>query len=254
MEYTVRELADLAGVTTRTLRWYDARGLLKPERVGDNGYRYYGSAQVDRLQQILFYRELGVELDRIREILDDPAFDRTRALREHLVNLRAEQRRIDAVISAVEENLLAAERNEIMTDEKKFEAFKKKLVADNEEKYGAEARQKYGDEPVDRANANVLGLSQEDYMDWTELDQTILTGLEKAVNEGLDPTGPAGEELAKLHRRWLAHSLGENYDGKKHRGIAQMYVLDERFTAYYDKNVTGCAQFLRDAVCYWIKE
>ena len=141
-----------------------------------------------------------------------------------------------------------------MSDEKKFAAFKQKLVADNEAQYGAEARETYGNEQVEEANANLLGLTPEAYEDWASLDKAILTGLEKAVNEGLDPTGPAGEELAKLHRRWLAHSLGKNYDGKKHRGIAQMYVLAERFTAYYDKNVTGCAQFLRDAVCSWITD
>ena len=75
MEYSIRELSQLSGVTTRTLRWYDQIGLLKPGRVAQNGYRYYGRAQVDRLQDILYYRALGVELARIRECLDDPSFD-----------------------------------------------------------------------------------------------------------------------------------------------------------------------------------
>ena len=88
MEYTVKALADLAGVTPRTLRWYDRIGLLKPLRTTEAGYRLYGPAQLDRLQDILFYRELGLDLASIRTILDDPAFDRPAALQSHLAEPR----------------------------------------------------------------------------------------------------------------------------------------------------------------------
>ena len=91
MEYSIQELARLSGVTTRTLRWYDQIGLLKPSRVAESGYRYYGKAEVDRLQDILYYRALGVELARIKECLDDPSFDRLAALRNHLAALEAER-------------------------------------------------------------------------------------------------------------------------------------------------------------------
>ena len=94
MEYTIQKLAELAGVTTRTLRWYHRIGLLTPSRIGENGYRYYGGAEVDRLQQILFYRALGVELAQIKECLDDPSFDRLAALRTHLTALEAERERL----------------------------------------------------------------------------------------------------------------------------------------------------------------
>ena len=95
MEYTIQKLAELAGVTTRTLRWYDQIGLLKPSRVAESGYRYYGRAEVDRLQDILYYRALGVELARIKECLDDPSFDRLAALRNHLAALEAERERLE---------------------------------------------------------------------------------------------------------------------------------------------------------------
>ena len=84
MEYSIHELSRLSGVTTRTLRWYDKIGLLKPSRVAVSGYRYYGTKQVDRLQDILFYRALGVEFALIRECLDSPSFNRLAAL-HHLV-------------------------------------------------------------------------------------------------------------------------------------------------------------------------
>ena len=87
MEYSIQEMSKLAGVTTRALRWYDKIGLLKPSRTSESGYRYYGPAEVDRLQDILYYRALGVELARIRESLDDPSFDRLSALRSHLSTL-----------------------------------------------------------------------------------------------------------------------------------------------------------------------
>ena len=94
MEYSIQELSRLSGVTTRTLRWYDQIGLLKPSRVAESGYRYYGRAEVDRLQDILYYRALGVELARIKECLDDPSFDRLAALRNHLAALEAKQERL----------------------------------------------------------------------------------------------------------------------------------------------------------------
>ena len=146
MEYSIQELSCLSGVTTRALRWYDQIGLLKPSRVAESGYRYYGRAEVDRLQDILYYRALGVELARIKECLDDPSFDRLAALRNHLAALEAEWERLEQLIRSVKDTIGAEERNEIMSDEQEFEAFKQRAVAHNEEVYGAEIRAKYGDQ------------------------------------------------------------------------------------------------------------
>ena len=253
MEYSTQRLAERAGVTTRTLRWYDKLGLLRPSRIAESGYRFYGPAEVDRLQQILFYRALGVELSRIKEILDDPSFDRLQALRSHLSELQRKEREIQGIINAVKETIFAVERNEIMSDQAKFEAFKRRVVKENEQRYGSEIRQKYGNETVDKANADIMNLTQEQYGEWTRLGQEIQEKLEKAVGGGEVPSGEMGKELAQLHRKWLSFSLHNSYDTEKHRGIVQLYVMDQRFQAYYDKKVAGCARFLRDAVLYWIK-
>ena len=250
MEYSIQELSRLSGVTTRTLRWYDQIGLLKPSRVAESGYRYYGKAEVDRLQDILYYRALGVELARIKECLDDPSFDRLAALKRHLAALEAERERLEKLIRSVKDTIGAEERNEIMSDEQKFEAFKQRTVAHNEEVYGAEIRSKYGDETVDAANAAVMNLTQEQYQEWTDLGQAIQTRLEAAVQAGLSPESEAGKELCALHRRWLTIT-GSRYDPAKHRGIAELYVMDKRFTAYYDQHLPGCARFLREAVIHW---
>ena len=250
MEYSIQELSRLSGVTTRTLRWYDQIGLLKPSRVAESGYRYYGKAEVDRLQDILYYRALGVGLARIKECLDDPSFDRLAALKRHLAALEAERERLEKLIRSVKDTIGAEERNEIMSDEQKFEAFKQRTVAHNEEVYGAEIRSKYGDETVDAANAAVMNLTQEQYQEWTDLGQAIQTRLEAAVQAGLSPESEAGKELCALHRQWLTIT-GSRYDPAKHRGIAELYVMDERFTAYYDQHLPGCARFLREAVIHW---
>ena len=252
MEYSIQELSRLSGVTTRTLRWYDQIGLLKPSRVAESSYRYYGGAEVDRLQGILYYRALGVELARIKECLDDPSFDRLAALQSHLAALEAERERLEQLIRSVKETIGAEERKEFMSDEQKFEAFKQRTVAHNEEVYGAEIRAKYGDREVDEANAAVMHLTQAQYREWTSLGQEIQERLEEAVRAGLPPESEAGKELCALHRRWLTIT-GNPYDPAKHRGIAELYVMDERFTAYYDKHLPGCAHFLRDAVIHWVK-
>ena len=233
MEYSIQELSRLSGVTTRTLRWYDQIGLLKPSRVAESGYRYYGGAEVDRLQ---YYRALGVELAQIKECLDDPSFDRLAALRNHLAALEAKRERLEQLIRSVKDTIGAEERNEIMSDEQKFEAFKQRTVTHNEEVYGAEIRAKYGDQEVDEANATVMNLTQTQYQEWTDLGRKIQGRLEAAVRAGLSPESEEGKEITALHRRWLTIT-GNQYDPARHRGIAELYVMDERFTAYYDKQV-----------------
>lgn len=252
MEYSIRDLSRLSGVTTRTLRWYDEIGLLKPGRVAPSGYRYYGPAQVDRLQDILTYRALGVELARIKECLDDPSFDRLTVLRDHLAALQARKARLDALIGAVENTISCEEGKNTMDDEAKFAVFKQKQVEKNEAEYGKEARQKYGDKAVDAANTRLMGMSREKYNDWKALDAELRQRLEAAVQAGRQPEGKEGRELCELHRRWLTMT-DPNMDPARHRGIAELYVMDERFTNYYDRTVPGCARFLRDAVARWAK-
>ena len=173
-------------------------------------------------------------------------------MRNHLAALEAERERLEQLIRSVKDTIGAEERNEIMSDEQKFEAFKQRAVAHNEEVYGAEIRAKYGDQEVDEANAAVMNLTREQYQEWTNLGREIQERLEAAVQAGLSPENQVGKEICALHRRWLTIT-GNQYDPARHRGIAELYVIDERFTAYYDKQVPGCARFLRDAVVHWVK-
>ena len=253
MEYSIRELSDLSGVTTRALRWYDKIGLLKPGRVAENGYRWYGPAQVDRLQDILYYRALGVELAQIKACLDDPSFDRLAALRSHLTALEQERERLDGLIRSVKKTILTQERKDVMDDQEKFEALKQTIVTQHETLYGREAREKYGDHMVDAAQAAVRDLTQEQYREWKELDGEIRRRLEEAVRTGASPDGSEGREVTRLHCRWLTVT-GNRYEADKHRGLARLYLEDQRFTDYYDRAVPGCARFLWAAVDRWAGE
>lgn len=252
MEYTIKELARLAGVSTRTLRWYDKVGLLKPTRITEAKYRMYDEASVARLQQIMFYRELEFALADISQILDAPGFNHQEALQSHLTALIYRRERIDALIHTVNKTLDDLQGGNKMTDQERFEAFKTKAIEENEKKYGNEIRRSYGNAAVDHANDAFRSLGQKAYDRRKETETEILELLKTAVLTGESPQGPAGQKIAGLHRDWCFFGQ-ESYHPGKHAGIAELYVMDDRFTAYYDSEVRGCAQFLRDAVTAYVE-
>jgi DNA-binding transcriptional MerR regulator len=246
MEYTIQKLASLAGVSTRTLRYYDEIGILKPARINSSGYRIYGQAEVNTLQQILFYRELGVGLDSIKDIVTAPSFDGEKALREHREKLLEKREQLDLLITNVDKTIALTEGRITMSNKEKFEGFKKKMVKDNEKKYGKEIRDKYGKDKVEASNAKVMNMTQEQYEEVTALADQIHSTLSEAFKTG-DPAGELAQKAADLHKQWLTY-YWKDYSQKAHAGLAQMYVDDERFTAYYDKEQPGTAVFLRDAI------
>lgn len=247
MEYTIQKLASLAGVSTRTLRYYDEIGILKPARINLSGYRIYGQKEVDTLQQILFYRELGVSLDSIKGIVTDPSFDGAKALREHREKLLEKREQLDLLIANVEKTISLSEgRIKKMSNKEKFEGFKKKMIEENEKKYGEEIRQKYGNDTVNKSNAKLQNMTEEQYEEVTKLAEQVQVTLAEAFKTG-DPAGELAQKAADLHKQWLTYYWHE-YSKEAHAGLAQMYVDDERFTAYYDKEQPGTAEFLRDAI------
>lgn len=246
MEYTVKALARLAGVSSRTLRYYDEIGILKPARINSSGYRIYGKNEVDMLQQILLYRELGFSLEIIKEIISSPDFDITVALREHRSSLLERRKQLDLLIANVEKTIKANEGGIEMPDKEKFEGFKEKLVRENEEKFGEEIRAKYGETQVEKSNKAFKNMSKEDYDKLTKLGEEVLSTLNEAFKKG-DPSSELAQKAADLHKQWITFCWGR-YDKEAHANLSQMYVDDERFRAYYDKENPGAAEFLRDAI------
>lgn len=250
MEYSIRQLSKLAGISARALRYYDKIGLLKPSSVRESGYRFYGEKELEMLQQILFYKERGLKLEQIAEIMQKENFDVMEALNEHLKELQKQQQRIDCMITAVKKTILSMKGEITMTDKEKFAAFKKDLIQENETLYGKEIRSKYKEEEVEASNEKIMNMTEQQYGRFKELEKEVLKALENAVAAGLSPDGEAAKSIVCLHREWLAMTW-KKYTPKAHKGIAQMYTADSRFTAYYDKKLPGCAEFLKRAVEYW---
>lgn len=252
MEYTVQKLAQLSGVSSRTLRYYDEIGLLKPARINTSGYRIYGRKEVDLLQNILFYRELDLKLDVIKDLIHHPDFDPVNALKQHYLQLMIKRDRLNQIMKTLEKTLKSYEGGNEMTDKEKFAGFKEQLITENEQKYGKEIREKYGDEEVEMSNAKLKGMSEEDFKTMKSLENEIFALLEEASSID-NPKSDVAMELAKKHKEWLMFSW-TNYSQEAHANLVEMYVQDERFTAYYEQKVKGGATLLRDAVLNYLQK
>ena len=250
MEYSIKELSELAGVSARTLRYYDEIGLLKPSRVNEAGYRYYGESEVAVLQQILFYRERGFELKTIQRIIYDENFDMLNAMEEHLLALEKQKANTEALILTVKKTIQSIKGECEMSNKEKFQALKENVVRENEEMYGVEAREKYGDEEVRTFNQKMLNMTEVQWERFQELEKDILKRLEDGVEQGIEVESEAAKTIVELHKEWLCMTW-KQYSVEAHKGVAMMYVADERFTKYYDRKEQGCAKLLCEAVQYW---
>ncbi len=251
MGYIVNKLAKLAGVSTRTLRYYDQIGLLSPRRISSNGYRVYGRKEVDLLQQILFYRELGLPLDEIKSIVWSKDYDSIAALQGHLSTLKAKKKQIELLITNVEKTIAASKGKIIMSDKEKFEGFILKMVEKNEKQYGKELREKFGNDIINASNAKLMGLTAERYEKVQELSRQINDSLKTAFEQG-DPSSELAQKVCALHKEWLEY-YWNHYSKEAHLGLARAYVDDPRFRKYYDAIAVGCAEFLYNAIKIYCK-
>ncbi|MDD3336649.1 MAG: MerR family transcriptional regulator [Eubacteriales bacterium] len=249
MFYTVGQLAKLSGVSTRTLRLYDQMGLLRSRRDPENGYRRYGPAETDTLQQILFFREMGMGLEEIKSIVLSPEFDQRSALTEHYHRLIEQRERTEALLRNVQNTLNALNGGKTMKDVEKFEGLKRRAIQENEQKYGEETRAAYGDAVVEASKQRVSGMSQEKMSEWNGLETEIIHCLKAAMAEG-DPAGEKARELCQKHKEWLCMSWPEGmYTKELHRSLGESYAVDERFAKYYDGAAgQGAAAFLSEAI------
>lgn len=247
-QYTVNELAVISGVSVRTLHYYDQIGLLHPMRIAENGYRIYGPKEVDQLQQILFYRELKMPLKKIKAIMSTPDYDKEKELETQLEKLLQQKEQIELLINNVRKTIRTLKGETVMSDIEKFEGFKQKLIDDNEKTYGKEIRKKYGDTLIDASNAKLKNMDQQQWQTTQELSELINETLKEAFEQG-DPASEIAQKACDLHRQWLCMFWKEGtYSKEAHKALAEGYVADKRFTAYYDKIAPGCTKFFRDAI------
>lgn len=243
--WTVRELAKLAGVSVRTLHHYHHIGLLPPARVGDNGYRFYGPAELVRLQQILFFRELEFPLDRIRELLDRPDFDATAAYRDHRRLLVARRRQLDRLIATLDQEL-RPEGGHPMTDHDTIR-ISDRYTNDELEELQAEAKERWG-------GTDAWGESQERTKEYTAADYKRMEDANRAALHVLVTDMPKGIGSPEVQSHIANHreQLRNYYEpsDEMYRGLADMYVDDERFADYFREFHPDLPVFLRDAMRY----
>jgi len=246
MEYTVNKLAAISGITKRTLRYYDEIGLLKPSRINASGYRIYGRYEIERLQQILFFRTLDVNLEEIKLIMARDNYNKSDILKEHREKLMERRMQLDRLILNIDKTIAETEGRLIMTDQEKFEGLKGKMLKENEDKYGKEIREKYGVEAIENSNDKFSKMSKEAMDRSSLLASEIIELLLKAMDAG-DATSEMALEVAAKHKEWLLF-YWPTYSKEAHAGLGDMYVADERFTDYYDQHRKGAAQFLKEAI------
>lgn len=241
---TVGSVATLTGVSVRTLHHYDHIGLVVPSVRTAAGYRGYTDADIERLHLVLVYRSVGLPLDEIRTLLDDADADVLAHLQRQHTLLLEQADRLEHTIKAVE-GLMNAHREGIqLTAEEQVEIFG--MTAFSEE-YAAEAEQRWGDTDAwKQSQQRVAHMTKQDWIDIKAEGDALLADLATAKRAGVTPGSPEADELAARHRA----SIERFYEcgGEMHRGLVEMYLADERFTAYYDDVEPGLAQFVHDVV------
>ena len=253
MEYTIKKLSQLAGVSSRTLRYYDEIGLLKPCRVSSTGYRIYGEKEVDLLQQILLYRSMDIKLEDIKEIIYNKDFDINKSLIEHRERLISRRKQLDLLIQTVEKTIDYNKGEIEMSNKEKFEGFKKQALEENERKYGKEIREKYGEKIIEESNKKWLNMTEEDMKKMQNIEKEMFEALEEVIKTK-DLESEAAKKVYEKHKEWLTFSW-PTYSSEAHVGLAEMYVADERFAKYYNDaaGTKEATETLRDCIVKYAK-
>jgi DNA-binding transcriptional MerR regulator len=243
--FTVKQLSKLAGVTPRTLHHYDDIGLLKPSRVGDNGYRYYGEEALLRLQQILFYRELGMPLDEIKKIIARRDFDILKALESHKQSLSKQIERMNRLLHTVDNTINHLKGNKAMNEKGLFEGFSE----EEQEKYAVEAEQMYDPETVRESNRKWKSYSAAQKEAILAEGKSIYADMIAAM-----PKGAESKEVQAIVDRWRKHmDYFWTPNLEQLVALAEGYNNDPRFKANFDKMHPDLAAFMGEAVKLYVK-
>ncbi len=242
---TIKQISQLAHVTPRTLRYYDQIGLLLPDEVGDNGYRYYSDASLLKLQQILFYRELDIPLEQIREIMGRENYDLQEALEDHKDQLRKRIDRLQKLISTVDQTLKYIKGEEEMNKKVLFDAFND----EEQEKMEKEAMQMYDPETVKESNRKWKNYTMAEKQKIGEEGNAVYLGFVDAMSKG-----PDSQEAQACVQRWRDHM---NYfwtpNPDQLIGLTDLYNDDPRFKKNFDKIHPELAAFVREAVRIYVE-
>lgn len=244
---SISALAKAAGISTRTLRFYESAGLLIPKARNSSGQRLYDADQKLILQQILFYRDLDLSLSEIKQIINDPNFDIEEALNRHKQKL--EQRIADTkqLLTTIDKTILFINKKTMLTDEELYKGLSKKEIAAIKE----EVNQKYDPKIVAESNRRVKGYSKEQWAKIQEEAEDIYTQLAKLKLAGISPDAP--EAQAQIDRHFQQMQNFYTVTKEMYRNLGEMYISDPRFTEFYEKRATGLAEWVHSAINEYCK-
>ncbi|HEU4668822.1 MAG TPA: TipAS antibiotic-recognition domain-containing protein [Arthrobacter sp.] len=243
-DWAIQDIARMAGTTSRTLRHYDDIGLLKPSRIGGNGYRYYDGAALLQLQRILLLRELGLGLPAIAEVFRQQT-DAVKALSHHLEWLGKEKERITRQMASVRQTIETMKRGGEIVAEKMFDGF-------DHTQYKDEVEDRWGKDAYAKSDAWWRGMDAAEKQEWKSGAERLGSDWIAAAGSGAAPDGAEAQDLARRHVDWLSSIPGtpaaeQGGDLKGYvTGLAGMYVADARFAANYGGDAG--AEFVRDAL------
>jgi len=238
--YSVKQLASLAGVSVRTLHYYDHIGLLRPLSHSLSGYRQYGEEEVVLLQQILFFRELGFSLDEIRAIVTQPDFNVREALESHRVLLEKKAERIAELLRTVDKTIKKFEGEIDMEIKDYYEGFSDAQI----DEYRSEARRRWGEDTVRDSESRVLKMGKERMAEIQAEGGAIFQAMADLMPKGA--ASPEVQEQVVKWRAWLEHF--STYSDEAVLGLARMYSDDSRFAAFYEKYHPDLPAFFTAAV------
>ena len=235
----ISEVAKLTGITVRTLHYYDEVGLLKPSEITEAGYRLYSREDLEILQQILFFRELDFPLSQIKEIMNNPNYDKEEALIKQKELLIQQRQRIEGLIKLIEKRI---EGDNNMS----FKEFDMNEIEENKKKYAKEVKERWGtSKAYEESEKKTSSYNKEKWGDINQETSEIFKGFAELRN-----SDPGSEEVQELVRRWQKYITDNFYTCTNEilSGLGLMYVEDERFKENLDKNGEGTAKLMAEAI------
>jgi DNA-binding transcriptional MerR regulator len=244
--YTIKKLAEFAGVSVRTLHYYDEIGLLKPEYRRSNGYRYYGDKAIARLQQIMFFRELGFGLEEIKKIMSRPDFNMVEALEGHRALLTKQAERLSELLKTVDLTIKKMKGEAEMTIKEYYQGFSDEQI----EKYRQEVKERWGEDALKDSEARVMKMGKEKFAAIQAEGGVIFRTIADNMAKGYD--SPFIQKQVALWHQWLENF--SHYSDEAVLGLGRAYSQDKRFAKFFRKINKNLPEFLTKAIEYWCEE
>ncbi|WP_429970617.1 MerR family transcriptional regulator [Fructilactobacillus sp. Tb1] len=233
-KYTVAQLAKISGVSPRTIRYYDKVNLLKPSEIEENGYRKYDKAQLDKLQQILYFKNFGFKLEKIKAIINSSDYDVVNSLKIQQQMVEREIIEQQKLLKNLKKAVKYYKGEINMTDDEKFTVLKNNKIKENEINYGEELRKNYRETEIQGSINTFNNLTKEQYEGVNKMEKEMITNLDEINESNLSLDSNLAKRVFKQHQKWLM-TFNQNYNSQYHLAMAELYSNDNRFKEHYNE-------------------